>query len=144
MLPILNSDGVIFQPTTQPTKCDVSRSCPSHSSSLSLHLCLKVGPTWGQNRAALNPLRLQDCANFCAHPTDRWAQLRTASHMLQTLLSCCFSAATLKTGGLFRIARLPWAQEVPSSNLGAPTTYSFIFNELFQILQRWKPDGVNP
>jgi hypothetical protein len=25
---------------------------------------------------------------------------------------------------------LPWAQEVPSSNLGAPTTYSFIFNSL--------------
>ena len=25
------------------------------------------------------------------------------------------------------IARLAWAQEVPSSNLGAPTSYSFYF-----------------
>jgi hypothetical protein len=30
--------------------------------------------------------------------------------------------------------QLPWAQEVPSSNLGAPTTYFFVFNELFRIL----------
>jgi hypothetical protein len=30
--------------------------------------------------------------------------------------------------------QLPWAQEVPSSNLGAPTTYFFVFNELFLIL----------
>src|ERR1700676_1388171 len=35
------------------------------------------------------------CANFCAHPADRWAQLGTAGHMLQRLLSCCFSVATL-------------------------------------------------
>jgi hypothetical protein len=52
-----------------------------------------------------------DCANFCAHPTDRWAQLRTASHMLRSRLSCFVSAVTLKTGGLFCVARLPWLQE---------------------------------
>jgi len=27
----------------------------------------------------------------------------------------------LKTGGLFWMARLPWAQEAPGSNPGAPT-----------------------
>ncbi len=61
--------------------------------------------------ANLGPGHHLECANFCAHPSDRWAQLRTASHMLQTLLSCCFSSAALKTGGLFRVVRLPWAQE---------------------------------
>jgi hypothetical protein len=38
-----------------------------------------------------------DCAGFCAHPTDRRAHLRTASHMLRSRLSCFVSAATLKT-----------------------------------------------
>ncbi len=37
---------------------------------------------------------------------------------------------------------LPWAQEAPGSNLGAPTTYSFIFSELFRILQRQKRTWV--
>ena len=32
------------------------------------------------------------------------------------------------------IARLAWAQEVPSSNLGAPTTYFFVFNSLCPML----------
>src|SRR5712692_6494077 len=41
--------------------------------------------------------------------------------MLRSRLSCFVSAVTVKTGGLFLVARLPWAQEVPSSNLGAPT-----------------------
>src|SRR5437667_620851 len=41
--------------------------------------------------------------------------------MLRSLLSCCFSAATLKTEDLFWMGLLPWAQEVPSSNLVAPT-----------------------
>jgi hypothetical protein len=36
--------------------------------------------------------------------------------------------------------RLPWAQEVPSSNLGAPTTYFFVFNELSLTFQRWRPN----
>ena len=82
----------------------------------------------------------RDCADFCAHPTDRWAHLRTASHMLRSRLSCFVSAGTLKTGRLFSVARLPWAQEVPSSNLGAPTTYFFVFNELSLTLQRWRPN----
>jgi hypothetical protein len=34
---------------------------------------------------------------------------------------------------------LSWAQEVPSSNLGAPTTYFFIFNS---ILHRVSAPGV--
>src|SRR5713101_4629394 len=48
-------------------------------------------------------------ANFCAHPADRWAHLRTASHMLRSRLSCFVSAETLKTGRLISVARLPWA-----------------------------------
>ncbi len=71
-----------------------------------------------------------DCANFCAHPTDRWAHLRTASHMLRSQLSCFVSAATLKTGRLFSVGLLPWAQEVRGSNPRAPTTYFFVFNSL--------------
>ena|SRR5260370_41495063 len=62
--------------------------------------------------------------------------------MLRSLLSCCFSAATLKTEDLFWMGLLPWAQEVPSSNLGAPSTYSFIFSELSRILQRQKRTWV--
>ena len=46
----------------------------------------------------------------------------------------------LKRKDFQEILRLPWAQEVPSSNLGAPTTYFFVFNELSQILQRQKPN----
>src|SRR5262245_28580771 len=64
----------------------------------------------------------QKCTQFCAHPTDRFAQLYTASHMLWSLLSRCFSAATVKTWDLFWMGLLPWAQEAPGSNPGAPTT----------------------
>src|SRR6266446_9093125 len=52
---------------------------------------------------------LSGCANFCAHRTDRWAQLGTASHMLRSRISRFVSAVTLKTRGLFRAIRLPWA-----------------------------------
>src|SRR5260370_24790005 len=51
--------------------------------------------------ANLGPAHNLDCANFCAHPTDRWAHLRTANHMLRPRLSCFVSAVTLKTEGLF-------------------------------------------
>ena len=36
--------------------------------------------------------------------------------------------------GLPRDARLAWAQEVPSSNLGAPTTYFFSANATFLLI----------
>jgi len=49
----------------------------------------------------------------------------------------------LKRKDFQEIARLAWAQEVPSSNLGAPTTYFFVFNGLSLTLQRWRPYGVN-
>jgi hypothetical protein len=52
---------------------------------------------------------------------DRWAQLRTASHMLRSRISCFVSAVMLKTGGLYRVDRLPWAQGVTGSNPVAPT-----------------------
>src|ERR1019366_7393766 len=71
--------------------------------------------------ANLGPGHHLDCANFCAHPTDRWAHLRTASHMLRSRLSCFVSVETLKTGRLFSVGLLPWAQEAWSSNLHAPT-----------------------
>jgi hypothetical protein len=57
--------------------------------------------------ANLGPGRRLDCANFCAHPTDRWAHVGTASHMLESRLSCFVSAETLKIGRLFSVARLP-------------------------------------
>jgi hypothetical protein len=47
-----------------------------------------------------------------------------------------FFGLGLDRKGLGEAFRLPWAQEVPSSNLGAPTNYFFIFNELTPILQR--------
>src|SRR5260370_6236429 len=56
------------------------------------------------------------------------------------LLTRLFSKLRLKRKDFQEILRLPWAQEVPSSNLGAPTTYFFVFNELSQILQRQKPN----
>src|ERR1700680_2812582 len=80
----------------------------------------------------LGPGHHLDCANFCAHPTDRWAHLRTASHMLRSRLSCFVSAVTLKTGGLFSALRLPWAQEASGSDPDAPTKTSRVFSLAYQ------------
>ena len=55
-------------------------------------------------------------------------------------LTRLFSKLRLKRKDFQEILRLPWAQEVPSSNLGAPTTYFFVFNVLCLILQRQKPN----
>src|SRR6266403_4199737 len=55
-------------------------------------------------------------------------------------LTRLFSKLRLKRKDFQEILRLPWAQEVPSSNLGAPTTYFFIINELSLKLQRWRPN----
>jgi hypothetical protein len=41
--------------------------------------------------------------------------------MLPSPLSCFVSVGTLKTGRLFSVDRLPWAQEVSGSNPDAPT-----------------------
>src|SRR5690349_2464860 len=41
-------------------------------------------------------------------------------------LTRLFSKLRLKRKDFQEILRLPWAQEVPSSNLGAPTTYFFV------------------
>jgi len=57
-------------------------------------------------------------------------------------LTRLFSKPRLKGKDFEEIARLPWAQEVPSSNLGAPTTYFFIINELSLTLQRWRQTWV--
>ena len=32
------------------------------------------------------------------------------------------------------VARLPWAQEVPGSNPGAPTKFLFVFNRMWKAL----------
>ena len=69
----------------------------------------------------LAPGHHPDCANFCAHPTDRGAHLRTASQMLRLRLSRFVSAGTLKTGRLLSVVRLPLAQEASGSNPDAPT-----------------------
>jgi hypothetical protein len=47
-------------------------------------------------------------------------------------LSRLFSKTRLKRKDFQKIALLAWAQEVPSSNLGAPTTYFFILNSQLQ------------
>jgi hypothetical protein len=44
------------------------------------------------------------------------------------ILTRLFSKTSLRRKDFQGVARQGWAQEVPSSNLGAPTTYSFIFN----------------
>jgi len=46
-------------------------------------------------------------------------------------------AREIASGLSQRAARLPWAQEVPSSNLGAPT-------KLFKYLAERSISGVNP
>jgi len=56
------------------------------------------------------------------------------------LVTRLFSKTRLKRKDFREIARLAWAQEVPSSNLGAPTTYFFIFNELSLTLRRLWPN----
>jgi hypothetical protein len=66
------------------------------------------------------------------------AHLGTPSHYQIPWLSRLFSKLRLKRKDFQEVARLAWAQEVPSSNLGAPTTYFFVFNALFLILRRWK------
>jgi hypothetical protein len=65
---------------------------------------------------------------------------RTPSYNQFFQPSLLFSKITVQRKDLRKITSLPWAQEVPSSDLGAPTTYFFVFNELFPILQRWKPN----
>jgi hypothetical protein len=59
-------------------------------------------------------------------------------------LTHLFSKTRLKRKDFQEVGRLAWAQEVPSSNLGTPTTYFFVFNELFPIPQRWKFFGFDP
>ncbi len=50
--------------------------------------------------------------------------------LLNIFLTRLFSKTRLKRKDFQEIVRLPWAQEVPSSNLGAPTTNSCVFNSL--------------
>ena len=49
-----------------------------------------VGPIPIARRAGFHILYIQTRYGkyFFAHPTDRWAQLRTASHMLRSRLNC--------------------------------------------------------
>src|ERR1700675_2609033 len=64
--------------------------------------------------------------------TDGHIYAQTASHMLPSPLSCFVSVGTLKTGRLLSVVRLPWAQEAPGSNPGAPTK---IISRIFFRLQ---------
>src|SRR6266571_3090934 len=52
---------------------------------------------------------------------------------------CLLPRASCGRADTYEDILLPVTQEVAGSNLGAPTTYFFIINELSLTLQRWRP-----
>ena len=58
-------------------------------------------------------------------------------------LTCLFSKTRLKRKDFQAIARLAWAQEVLSSNLGAPTKISRVFSVVYRKLSSPKTDLWN-
>jgi hypothetical protein len=64
---------------------------------------------------------LAHCSDFCSDLTPIRPHPRTSRNMLRCGLKPDFSVGVLRTGWLLKLARLPWAQEVWSSNLHAPT-----------------------
>jgi hypothetical protein len=61
------------------------------------------------------------CSGFCRDPRNRRSHLHTSSHNPKGGVIIEFFEDGLKERGLVGAFLLPWAQEVPSSNLGAPT-----------------------
>jgi hypothetical protein len=55
-------------------------------------------------------------------------RFRTSCHYQILFLTRLFSKLRLKRKDFQEVARLAWAQEVPSSNLGAPTKTSRVFS----------------
>ncbi len=63
--------------------------------------------------------------------------------LLNIFLTRLFSKTRLKRKDFQEIVRLPWAQEVPSSNLGAPTKISRVFPVVYRKLTSPKTDLWN-
>src|SRR5215472_14968617 len=62
-----------------------------------------------------------DCSDFCSDPAIRWAHPDASGNILWLRLNRVFSVEGLKGNRLRWLELLPWAQEVWSSNLHAPT-----------------------
>ena len=70
----------------------------------------------------------------------------TFSHIMplpNIFLTRLFSKLRLKRKDFQEILRLPWAQEVPSSNLGAPTKTPLVFSVVYRKLTSPKTDLWN-
>jgi hypothetical protein len=67
---------------------------------------------------------LKRCSDFCRDHAPRRTHPTTPGHNLRVQLSSDFSVLRLETSDLLKLGLLPWAQEVWSSNLHAPTTFS--------------------
>ncbi len=80
------------------------------------------------------------CSGNCSDPTTIRPYLDTSTHTPQRIELVGFSTGWLNRWDLDGAFLLPWAQEVPSSNLGAPTIYFFVFNELCLTLQSERPN----
>src|SRR5215472_5572911 len=63
------------------------------------------------------------CSGFCSDPRNKRSYLHTCSHNHERLIIIEFLGIGLKARDLNGAFLLPWAQEVPSSNLGAPTIH---------------------
>jgi hypothetical protein len=59
------------------------------------------------------------------------------------VITLLFSKTRLKRKDFQEIVRLTWAQEVPSSNLGAPTKISRVFSVVYRKLTSPKTDLWN-
>jgi len=61
---------------------------------------------------------------------------RTSCHNQILLLNPLLSEVRLKRKDFPEAVRLPWAQEVPSSNLGAQTIHSRVIHPIFAVLRQ--------
>jgi hypothetical protein len=80
------------------------------------------------------------CSGFCSDPTSIRPHPDTSTHTLKRLESLVFPGGGLNRRGLAWAFLLPWAQEVPSSNLGAPTIHCLFSSFYFVELPRQKPN----
>src|SRR5712691_6590338 len=76
---------------------------------------------------------------FARRLDNRGGQL-SASFPLAHPFWCLLPRASCGRADTYEDILLPVTQEVAGSNLGAPTTYFFIINELSLTLQRWRPN----
>jgi hypothetical protein len=71
------------------------------------------------------------CSGFCSDPADRRIQPATPRRTTEMALFTWFSELGLDRKVLGGAFLLPWAQEVPGSNPGAPTTNLLNYLRLF-------------